>query len=341
MRDDVTEADIYVMFEDRRIRHDRLNKAQKFFGELRKTKRMSPLSPKRFGTLFAPSQAGKSTTVRHYIETVVVDDAIAQGLFPPTMDRQTIAARQKLVLHVTLSAKATIKTLASDILTAIGDPYAVTGTADNLLKRVYDNLRRCGTELVFIDEIQHLSHRLARESGTTTDRSGLRESLEVTDTLKNMMIKGVVPMMFVGIPEARHFIFNEEQLAQRCLKELQFDPANFSKEGERNDFIAFVGKLGLKLKQEGLFAEASDFVAGDIPYRLHEISHGYMGAACNLVCEACIIALAEGASCVTRDHLSEATDSWAIPRRVVTSNPFKRTRGRGAPTDDRRSRLEG
>jgi len=313
---------IYAAFEEMRIKHDRLTDAQKFYSALRETKRISPLAPKKFGVLFAPSQAGKSTTVKHYIETVVVNDALERGLFPETMDRSLIAARQKMVLHVTLSAKAKVKSLATDILMALGDPYAASGSTDSLLKRSYDHLRKCGTELIFIDEIQHLSHRTSRAAHGGTERSGLHESTEVTDTLKNMMIKGVVPMMFVGIPEAYHFIFNEDQLARRCLKEIDFNPVDFLDEGGRNDFVTFVGKLGLKLQREKLFEDQSNFVEGNIPLCLHEVSNGLIGMVCNLVCQASVLAFEGGARSVTRQHLSMATDMWAIPKRIVDYNPF-------------------
>jgi hypothetical protein len=98
----------------------------------------------------------------------------------------------------------------------------------------------------------------------------------------------------------------------------------FLDEDGRNDFVTFVGKLGLKLQREKLFEEQSNFVEGNIPLCLHEVSNGLIGMVCNLVCQASVLAFEEGARSVARQHLARATDMWAIPKRIVDYNPFTR-----------------
>jgi hypothetical protein len=317
-------GEIYAVFEDMRIKHDKLLEFQQFYDDLRVMKRHSPLSPQGFGTLFAPSQAGKSTTIKHYIETIVVDEVLEKGLFPESMDRDLIALRQNIVLHVTLSPKANIKSLASDILMALGDPFWEKGTQQSLMKRVYDYLRSCHTELLFIDEIQHLSHKTTRDAKGRAERSPLYESTEVADALKTMLIRGVVPMMFIGIPEAKHLILNEKQISGRCLRELKFEPLDASDEKSRKIFRDYTGMLGLKLQKDGLFEEASNFLTDDITACLHEVSGGLLGMVSNIVCQASVLAIEERARSVTREHLAMATEVWAIPTQVVDYNPFRR-----------------
>lgn len=50
-----------------------------------------------------------------------------------------------------------MKGMATDILAAFGDPASPRGTTQILFKRVYDYIRHHGTELIIIDEIQHVA----------------------------------------------------------------------------------------------------------------------------------------------------------------------------------------
>ncbi|MGI6852161.1 ATP-binding protein [Mesorhizobium sp. 1B3] len=325
MSQTITYGRILEEFLNMRIKHPRLDDAYALYDDLRHVKRSCPHEPQRFGALFADPQSGKSTCVKMYIESRVVDDAIERGLFPGSMDRRIVAKQQRLALHVTLSTNATPKSLATDILTAFGDPRASYGTAQSLLQRAYGYMQHFGTEIVFIDEIQHLAHKTARVDGKA-ERSNLLESTATTDTLKTMLLNGLVPMMFVGVREARHHLFNDPQLAARCISELDFGRLTFDNPKSRNIFIEYCGRLGIKLQQHGLFSKASDLVSGAIPGNINEVAGGRLGMASNLVLAACKVAVEEGAPCVTWNHLDEATEDWAIPMGITSRNPFRRQR---------------
>ncbi len=71
--------------------------------------------PQKFLAIIGPSQTGKSTSVQNYLETVVHAEGHDDQVEP--------------VLHVTLSAKATTKSLGSDILEAYLDNDFDVGTA--------------------------------------------------------------------------------------------------------------------------------------------------------------------------------------------------------------------
>lgn len=263
-------------------------------------------------------------SVQTYIETRVVDDAIARGLFPADMERAEIARQQKIVLHVTLSAKASMKGLATDILAAFGDPASPRGTTQTLFKRVYDYVRHFETELIFIDEIQHIGDTYTKvENQPWIGRSGIVQSTAVTDTLKTFLLQGVVPLMFIGIEEARHHIFNDIQLASRCYKELDFKALDIANNSEKNVFFDYVGRLGLKLQRHGLFEESTNLLLGDIPAHLHTCAGGRLGMATNIVLAAAIVAREANATCVTREHVAQAVDDWAIPLNIIDHNPFR------------------
>src|ERR1700688_561487 len=117
---------IFSEFENMRIEHGRLEQTFTIFNNLRVTKRKAPYQPKRWSSIFAPTGSGKSTAVRMYLENVVAKEAIKRGLFPADMEKFEIAARQKIVLHITLDGVTNIKSLMQSIMVAMGGSTAGT-----------------------------------------------------------------------------------------------------------------------------------------------------------------------------------------------------------------------
>ena len=192
----LSNSEILSVFSSLRIKHPRIETVTEVCNDLRST--VGDKEPKQFGTIFAPSHVGKSTALKTYIEKVAVPQAVERGLVLADLPLEEQVRRQKLVVHVTLEGGSTPRSLCADILGALGDPRSTRGTKNQLLRRVYDMLASLGVELLVIDEIQHLAvskHRLSEE----TDLRSIQRSRtsEVTDTLKAMPIRGVVPMRSV------------------------------------------------------------------------------------------------------------------------------------------------
>jgi hypothetical protein len=313
-------AKVWTEFDRMRIIHDRLEETHGYFSALRKAKIKNPRSPQRFVSIFAPTHSGKSMAIRTYIETVVVDQCIAEGMFPATMARDEIAVRQKKVLHISLEGVTNPKQLGMDILRALG-VEDLSGNTSEVLKRAYDFLKEFGTELLAVDEVQHLSTPSNYKPSKL--KPGETRATPVTNVLKTMMIRGLIPIVFIGIEQARYHLFNDDQLALRCLKELNFKPLRFTVATERKLFEDFCALVGLKLKQHGLFPMASDFLSGDIPACLHAVGQGRIGVVSRVAETAAALAMAEGARRVNRSHLEMAVDEWAIPNNTVDYNPFR------------------
>lgn len=318
----MVEAVVQAEFIKMNIPHPRMAKAHSVYDNMRQMKVLVPDKPQRCACLFAPTQSGKSKTVETYIETQVVDEAIEAGLFPPDLSRAEIAKRQQLALHVTLDAKATPKMLASAILKKFGDPQAATGNTASLLGRVADYMNRRGTQILFLDEIQHLDDRQT-EKEDKPKRASIYVSTAVTDTLKTMLIRGLVPIVFIGVDDAENMILGDPQLAGRCLTKIEFDRLRADVAEEQAIFLDYLGMLGIKLKQHGLFAENSNLIEADIPAVVHKVASGRLGMASNLLAAASTIAREQGAPRVLREHISAAVDDWAIPMEVIESNPFE------------------
>lgn len=316
------DGQIAAEFLKMNIPHPRMVKAHQAYDSLREMKRLAPYNPQRCAVLFAPTQSGKSKTVESYIETKIVDEVVAAGLFPPNMDRMLIAEQQRRALHVTLDGKATTKSLASAILRKFGDPHAARGTEPSLLGRVYAYMKNWETQILFLDEIQHLDHRQI-EDKNTVQRASVALSSAVTDTLKTMLIRGLVPIVFIGVEEAKNMILGDPQISGRCLSQIEFSSLRPDVFEERDIFTNYLGMLGVKLKEHRITAESSDLIIGDLPPNIHVVAGGRLGMASNFVAAACMVARERGAPAVLREHLSTAVFEWAIPMRLINYNPFE------------------
>ena len=205
MTEEIDEADVIAAFEGMRILHPRIPGVHKKLDMARKVGRLTPMSPQRYVEFFAPSHSGKSKAITTYIENKVVDEVIRDGLFSADMDRALIAQKQKRVLHVTLSQNASVRSMAADILTALGDPDPDGGDGPVLIRRVYEYLNGTykdpatglfqgrQTELVILDEIQHLASGKTAHPDGKAEKSHKLTSTLVPDTLKVMMIAGSSP----------------------------------------------------------------------------------------------------------------------------------------------------
>src|SRR5258708_3602204 len=228
--------------------------------------------------------------VRIYLETIVAEEAIRRGLFSKKMDRKEIAAKQRIVVHISLEGVTKIKNLAQEILIGLGIP-GEKGSASDLLKLAYDHLKdlKTETELLIVDEMQHLK--------TSKERANFAELKEgetaLTNTLKTIMIRGLVRMVFIGVEYARPLVFNDPQLAERCIDEIDYDSLDFAVESERELFVDYCGRLGLKLKQHGLFERASNFLSEGIAECLYAASSGRIGTASRIVEQAAFLAAAD------------------------------------------------
>ncbi|WP_439602109.1 AAA family ATPase [Devosia sp.] len=316
---------VWNTFESMHIAHDALTKAHEQFDAVRlahaRTKHNG--KPRRCLCIFAPSHSGKSHTVDSYIYNAVLPGLLADDPALAAMDRDELARKQKKVVHVTLSAQATPKSLATDILIALEDPDPDKGTKATLWGRVYKLIARLGVELLVIDEVQHLANKRIKvtEAGAPIVFDHSRDQ-NVADTLKVMMIRGSVPLVFMGILQARDLVMASTQFKGRVLDEIGFETPRWAVEKERLDFVSFCGRLALKLKETGLFAEPPPLVHDDIPSRLYVASRGRLGLLCRIVEKATILALTRGDKVLSRKDLEEAVDIIIVGRGELAENPF-------------------
>lgn len=247
--------------------------------------------------VLAPTGSGKSTAALAYQARVERDR-------PPTKTFRPI-------VKVDLERGSTSKKLMTSILDRFGDPYASHGNELALKRRVFACFEHFGTELLIVDEVQHLNYR-----------NGLKN--DVTDTLKGMLDAGLVPMAFLGTEDAEQMFRRNLQLNGRLLAPCDIRPLDPKREDDRRNFSQFVARLEKVIVDEAILREQSDLAGAGILAALFEVSAGVVGRVSRLVQVALEFALRRGAHRLEPRDLADAVDQWAIEQNFISHNPVRR-----------------
>ena len=312
-------------FARMRIGNPRIIGAHAAFNSLREARRIAPHEPQRFMTLFAPTHCGKSKTVQLYLEKIVVPELIAEGALRPDVDPAEAAKRQKRVLYYNLQGGETVNDLTAGLLTSLGDdnPYALTPR--QRMRRCYGMLQDCKVELLIIDELNCLIASDRRFSDGTFRQKNGTVSMAVPDALRGMLNAGVVPMVFVGTPDAEQITQVDDQLARREAIPLRqkFLPLRWSVTEERKMFIAYCGSVGLMIQRHELVGNLPNFQKNGIPEKLYAASKGTIGIVSRIAEQATIHALTRKADDVEEEDLARAVEDIAMTLGIVDYNPFR------------------
>lgn len=247
--------------------------------------------------VLAPTGSGKTTAANRYIEMVE--------------RRRSRSSTSIPVVKVNLERASTSKKLMISILDQFGDPFSTHGNELILKRRVFAYFQRFKTELLFVDEIQHLNAR----GGPGGD---------VTDTLKGLLDGGLVPIVFMGTEDAHSLFTRNLQLNGRLLAPCDFTPLQVNSQEDRTLFTGFVERLERALVDEGIMPEVSNLRETGLLPALFEVSKGVIGRVVRLFQAALETAIRRGAQCLETFDFVEAIDRWAIPQGFINQNPLSR-----------------
>ena len=191
-----------------------------------------------------------------------------------------------------------------------GHGYASHGNELTLKRRVFACFEHFGTELLIVDEVQHLNYR-----------NGLKN--DVTDTLKGMLDAGLVPMAFLGTEDAEQMFRRNLQLNGRLLAPCDIRPLDPKREDDRRNFAQFVARLENVIVDEGILRERSDLAGARALAPLFEVSAGVVGRVSRLFQVGLEFALRRGAHRLEPCDLADAVDQWAIEQNFISYNPVR------------------
>lgn len=266
---------------------------------LQKIGRRTRGEPQMGMRVLAPSGSGKSTAAKAYIDMV-------EARRPRTVEYVP-------VIKIDLERHTTSKKLMILILEAFRDPYASYGNELTLKRRVLSCFERFGTELLIVDEVQHLNYR-----------NGVRN--DVTDTLKGMLDTGLVPIAFLGTEEALPMFKRNLQLNGRLLPPCDVHPLNARSGRDQKMFAGYVARLDQVLVDQGIFRQPSGLDEAEILAALFDVSKGVVGRVNRLMHAAIEVAVRRGATRLEIADLSWAVDAWAVEQSFTDRNPFRKRR---------------
>lgn len=108
------------------------------------------------------------------------------------------------LLITSIPPAASIASIATTMLGALGDPHANVGTVSQKTHRVVTLCRGCGVEMLLFDEAQHLH-----------DRGDTKTHYMVGDWLKHLIDELAVPTVLLGLPRLENVLQVNDQLRRR------------------------------------------------------------------------------------------------------------------------------
>jgi len=246
--------------------------------------------------LIAPTGSGKTRIINAY------QKKIQKEQHPPGISP---------VVVVNLSTNVTVKGFYADVLKGFGDPNFARGTQQQLEKRTQTFIRKCGVELLIIDEVHHL---ISAESN--------KVRWDVAELFKNILNDKTCCLALSGIEKAAVLFEKGGQLARRCISPVPLGPLDMQNNSEREMFLGFIGRLDDLMLKEKVADAKSDLLKGDVPACLYEVSGGVIGIASHLVYHALICCFLRGGTSLERCDFVRATDDWAVSTGFATQNPF-------------------
>lgn len=239
--------------------------------------------------------AGKTTIVKLYMKD-----------YPRSYTQES---NRVPVLFAKVPSPATCKSLATKILTAIGDPAAEKGTQVSQTLRIKRYMEACKVELLILDEFQHFQ-----------DRDSLKILKTASDWLKLLMDETGVPIVLAGLPYS-HTILDapgNEQLQRRFATRIELEPFGYQTSQERQDFRRFLNVIDDKLP----LAEKSHLADPATALCIYEATQGVVARVIKLIRRATAIALKSHRERITSDILSLAYEERLAANDPSRPNPF-------------------
>lgn len=227
-----------------------------------------------------------------------------EGMFP----RQELEEKTKIpVLLSYVPIPATPKNMVTALLASLRDPFADKGTVFIKTLRLFSLLKTCEIEIIIIDEFHHI-----------IERDSDRVIHDVSEWLKQLINKGKLPIILVGLPHSVKILEANPQLARRFAMRDELTDFEWIVKGNKdktkrktketktnkNDYRVF-----LKIIDDGLpLAESSNLADRKIAYRMWNATSGNVNRTMKLIRYAAKLAINSGEERITLSFLETSYD---------------------------------
>ena len=282
------------------IRHGALEEAYQLIEQTIESNRY--LSENKHVIIIGESGCGKSTLMDIY-----------QADHCPVVEEFQLGSRANIpAIFASVPSPVTPRSISVELIKATGDETGLTQTAQRITERLCLNIQASKTQVVFLDETQHLLS-LGSKSNKQTITTRLRESL---DWIKSLTNKTGATYVLLGMPELLDVISADEQLARRFTNTFYLSP--FTPPGEENDLmINFANELLLQTTEIMLEVEDSEYFTNidffhkhpDRAKRLYTATRGTPSRIKELVINAACIAYMNKSRKIKMGHFAKAFEN--------------------------------
>lgn len=213
------------------------------------------------------------------------------------------------VLKVVVPAKASMGTMLTSLLVALGDPLAEKGNLGVKYHRLERLLVDCGVRMLVVDEANHF-----------VDRDSQRVLHDVSNTLKNLVKTHNLACALVGLPYTEEVLRVNEQLGSlfgdaHLLEPFRWDEAQPETVAEFRTFLQLVEQqLPLELH--------SGLASKEMAWRCFVATQGKVGYLMRLLRRAAEEAVRRELPELTQELLREAFTATLAGKRRNIANPF-------------------
>ncbi|MEZ7811664.1 TniB family NTP-binding protein [Alcaligenes phenolicus] len=213
------------------------------------------------------------------------------------------------VLLVEIPSLGTVGAVAQAILRALGDPYPEKGRVADQTARIEVLIRNCKTEMLILDEAQHIYDRGQRKTQYAT-----------ADWLKTLINGIEIPVILFGIPRLEHLLEVNVQLRRRFAAPMGLSIGNPGDIGFLNANFDVINALAPALP---IPLSLRKITPEDLTQRIYFATDGRVGYLKRLLSIALQAAWENDDNEITLDTLEDAfTQIWR--NGVGALNPFSR-----------------
>lgn len=217
------------------------------------------------------------------------------------------------IFYCLIPNPVTIKSVASALLAALGDPTPTRGTTIEMTFRLGVLLKQCETKIILLDELQHLF--IKDEISKKND--------EVKDWLKTIINEFKVPLVIVGMPTCEQIIDTSSQLARRFTHRHRL--TNLSLGGENDgEFRSFIVDLADFCYKKINIDSLPDFKSETMSLALHIATGGNPADSKTLLKNSIWNAFEDNRRSVNKNDFKIAFDKLLLPNSLSKeNNPFE------------------
>lgn len=243
--------------------------------------------------LQGPSGSGKTTLIQEFIYS--------------TFPNGRIPGQKLSALRVEIPSSPSKKNLAAAVLTALGDPFATSRShsAEAKFTRIVTLLKNLGTEIIILDEAQHLVDYKRNNA------------YEAADWIKSLMNDAQITVILVGLKRTQGLLWANEQLRRRFSACVDYDRFIWSSVEGQQQFALLVNSIGSILP-----VPTVELGTADMLHRLHCASHGLIDYLIKILDRAVWLVQVGRAEGIDRNTLAEAFLDEVWNRTPANRNPF-------------------